>query len=77
METDGWQVEALFRVSRALSHRVKGLAAVVSVGLACLRCGHRHDPVHLRTRDLLHCRHCHHQVSLSAGTIFAATKFCR
>ena len=32
METDGWQVAALFRVSRAISHRVKGLAAVVSVG---------------------------------------------
>ncbi len=32
METDGWQVAALFRVSRALSHRVKGLATVASAG---------------------------------------------
>jgi hypothetical protein len=30
--------------------------------------------VRLRTRALLQCRHCHHQTSLTAGTIFEATK---
>ena len=34
----------------------------------------RHEPVRLRTRALLQCRHCHHQASLTAGTIFEATK---
>lgn len=43
-------------------------------GFVCPSCGRRHEPVRLRTRALLQCRHCHHQASLTAGTIFAATK---
>ncbi len=44
------------------------------LGFSCPRCGRPHEPVRLRTRALLQCRHCHHQASLTAGTIFAATK---
>ncbi|NEV65488.1 IS1595 family transposase, partial [Thiorhodococcus minor] len=43
-------------------------------GFICPHCGHQHEPVRLRTRALLQCRHCHHQASLTAGTIFADTK---
>ena len=43
-------------------------------GFVCPNCGHQHEPVRLRTRSLLQCRHCHHQTSLTAGTIFADTK---
>jgi transposase-like protein len=43
-------------------------------GFVCPSCGHQHEPVRLRTRALLQCRHCHHQASLTAGTIFANTK---
>ncbi len=43
-------------------------------GFSCPRCGRPHEPVRLRTRALLQCRHCHHQASLTAGTIFDATK---
>ena len=44
------------------------------LGFSCPRCGRPHEPVRLRTRALLQCRHCHHQASLTAGTIFEATK---
>ena len=43
-------------------------------GFVCPNCAHQHEPVRLRTRTLLQCRHCHHQASLTAGTIFADTK---
>lgn len=43
-------------------------------GFICPGCGHAVAPVRLRTRALLQCRHCRHQTSLTAGTIFAATK---
>lgn len=43
-------------------------------GFSCPRCGRPHEPVRLRTRALLQCRHCHHQASLTAGTLFEATK---
>ena len=43
-------------------------------GFICPRCGGQHEPVRLRTRALLQCRHCHHQASLTAGTLFEATK---
>jgi len=43
-------------------------------GFVCPSCGHQHEPVRLRSRALLQCRHCHHQASLTAGTIFANTK---
>mgnify|MGYP001047541166 FL=1 len=43
-------------------------------GFICPRCGHHHEPVHLRSRALLQCRRCRHQASLTAGTIFADTK---
>lgn len=43
-------------------------------GFICTSCGHADEPVRLRMRALLQCRHCHHQTSLIAGTIFEATK---
>jgi len=43
-------------------------------GFVCPSCGHGGVPVRLRTRALLQCRHCHHQTSVTAGTIFEATK---
>ena len=43
-------------------------------GFVCPACGHAGDCVRLRTRALLQCRHCHHQTSITAGTIFDATK---
>ena len=43
-------------------------------GFVCPSYGHQDEPVRLRTRALLQCRHCHHQASLTAGTIFANTK---
>lgn len=43
-------------------------------GFVCPYCGHAGECVRLRTRALLQCRHCHHQTSLTAGTIFEATK---
>jgi ribosomal protein L37AE/L43A len=44
------------------------------LGFICPSCGRQHESVHLRTRALWQCRHCHHQASLTAGTIFEATK---
>ena len=46
-------------------------------GFICPSGGHTDEPVRLRTRTLLQCRHCHHQTSLIAGTIFEATKLAR
>jgi hypothetical protein len=43
-------------------------------GFICPSCGGQHAPVRLRTRALWQCRHCHHQASLTAGTLFEATK---
>lgn len=43
-------------------------------GFVCPSCRQAGKPVGLRTRALLQCRHCHHQASLIAGTIFEATK---
>jgi transposase-like protein len=43
-------------------------------GFVCPACGHAAPPVRVRTRGLLQCRHCHHQTSVTAGTIFASTK---
>jgi len=43
-------------------------------GFVCPECGHPEDFVALHTRELMQCRHCHHQTSLTAGTIFAYTK---
>jgi predicted RNA-binding Zn-ribbon protein involved in translation (DUF1610 family) len=43
-------------------------------GFLCPNCGRQQAPVYLRTRALSQCRHCHHQASLTAGTIFEATK---
>ena len=43
-------------------------------GFVCPGCGHRHGLVRLRTRKLLQCKHCRHQTSLTAGTLFAHSK---
>jgi len=43
-------------------------------GFICPSCGGQHAPVRLRTRAILQCHHCHHQASLTAGTLFEATK---
>jgi hypothetical protein len=42
-------------------------------GWSCPRCGHGQHAA-LARRDLLQCNRCKHQVSLTAGTIFHATK---
>jgi hypothetical protein len=36
--------------------------------------GHTEGYTTIQTRSLLQCKHCHHQTSLTAGTVFAATK---
>jgi transcription elongation factor Elf1 len=43
-------------------------------GFVCPDCGHAAAPVRVSTRELMQCRHCHHQTSVTAGTMFAATK---
>jgi hypothetical protein len=43
-------------------------------GFVCPQCGHAEGFAALRTRELMQCRHCHHQTSLTAGTVFAYTK---
>jgi hypothetical protein len=43
-------------------------------GFVCPHCGHAEGFVALHTRDLMQCRHCRRQTSLTAGTIFAYTK---
>lgn len=42
-------------------------------GFVCPECGGRKS-CQLTTRKLQQCHHCHHQVSITAGTIFASTK---
>lgn len=42
-------------------------------GFVCPECGHTHYCV-LSTNKLYQCYHCHHQTSLTSGTIFADTK---
>lgn len=43
-------------------------------GFICPACGGSHGCVRLRTRKLWQCRHCRHQASLTAGTVFAHSK---
>lgn len=40
---------------------------------SCSKCG-SHSYCRLKTRRLYQCNHCHHQTSLTAGTIFEKTK---
>lgn len=42
-------------------------------GFKCPHCGH-HKSCQLSTRKLQQCNKCHHQTSITAGTIFEATK---
>jgi len=42
-------------------------------GFVCPQCGHKEYCV-LKTKKLYQCNHCHHQTSLTSGTIFADTK---
>lgn len=42
-------------------------------GFVCPECGHTHHCV-LNTHRLYQCNRCHHQTSLTSGTIFASTK---
>lgn len=42
-------------------------------GFICPECGHTHHCL-LNTNKLYQCYHCHHQTSLTSGTIFADTK---
>ena len=41
-------------------------------GFICPECG-SHSFCTLKTRNLYQCNHCHHQTSLTSGTIFAST----
>jgi hypothetical protein len=43
-------------------------------GFVCPECGHADGYVSVRTRGLLQCKHCRHQTSLTAGTVFAYSK---
>lgn len=43
-------------------------------GFVCPQCGHAQGYGEVKTRGLLQCRHCRHQTSLTAGTVFASTK---
>jgi hypothetical protein len=40
----------------------------------CPECGHADGYTEVKTRGLLQCKHCRHQTSLTAGTIFAYSK---
>jgi transposase-like protein len=42
-------------------------------GFLCPECGHGHHCA-IRGRGLYQCHHCHHQISVTSGTIFASTK---
>ena len=44
-----------------------------SNGFVCPECGHTHHCL-LKTNQLYQCNRCHHQTSLTSGTIFADTK---
>lgn len=43
-------------------------------GFICPECGHADGYSEVKTRGLLQCKHCRHQTSLTAGTIFAYSK---
>lgn len=43
-------------------------------GFVCPACGHEEGYHPIRTRDLLQCKHCRHQASLTANTVFADSK---
>lgn len=43
-------------------------------GVVCPECGHTEGYGTIATRGLLQCRHCRHQTSLTAGTVFASSK---
>jgi hypothetical protein len=44
------------------------------LGFVCPECGRGEGYTTIQTRGLLPCKHCCHQTSLTAGTIFAASK---
>jgi transposase-like protein len=43
-------------------------------GFVCPACGHAEGYCDVKTRGLLQCKHCRHQTSLTAGTLFAYSK---
>ena len=43
-------------------------------GFVCPDCGHAEGYSTIQTRGLLQCRHCRHQTSITAGTVFADSK---
>ncbi len=43
-------------------------------GFVCPECGHAEGYGRVQTRGLLQCRHCHHQTSVTAGSVFAHSK---
>jgi transposase-like protein len=43
-------------------------------GFVCPECGHADGYTEIKTRELLQCKHCRHQTSLTAGTVFAYSK---
>lgn len=43
-------------------------------GFICPECGHADGYSEVKTRGLLQCKHCRHQTSLTAGTVFAYSK---
>ena len=46
-------------------------------GFVCPECGHAEGDTTIQTRGLLQCKHCRHQTSLTAGTVFAYSKLPR
>jgi transcription elongation factor Elf1 len=44
------------------------------LGFVCPECGHAEGCTTIQTRGLLQCKHCRHQISLTAGTVLAASK---
>jgi transposase-like protein len=44
------------------------------LGFVCPECGHGEGYTTIQTRGLLQCKHCRHQTSLTAGTVFAYSK---
>ena len=42
-------------------------------GFVCPKCGHT-GCCELKSRKIFQCNNCHHQLSITAGTVFAATK---
>ncbi|MCU7881842.1 MAG: hypothetical protein KZQ60_15920 [Candidatus Thiodiazotropha sp. (ex Lucinoma aequizonata)] len=65
-----------FRSSfRAYNHAYayRGLTTFAPFSMAVSECSHTHHCL-LNTNQLYQCYHCHHQTSLTSGTIFANTK---